>query len=111
MHIYIYIYIYIYISNILYITTCYLDLGGFQEKFSSFIQKQTPANSVVRHDWNFKWLISSDETKQKNCFLAANPPDELVQTGIKSTSCPVKYTAGSFMLWAYVSAGGPGHLV
>jgi len=27
-------------------TTC---LGGFQEKFTSLIQKQTPANSVVRH--------------------------------------------------------------
>ncbi len=39
-------------SNIPYITTC--CLGGFQEKFSSFIQKQTPANSVIRHDWNFK---------------------------------------------------------
>ncbi len=24
-------------------------------KFSSLIQKQTPAYSVVRHDWNFKW--------------------------------------------------------
>jgi len=24
-------------------------LGGFQEKFTSLIQKQTPANSVVRH--------------------------------------------------------------
>ncbi len=39
---------YIYISNIPYITTC--CSGGFQGKFSSLIQKQTPANSVVRHD-------------------------------------------------------------
>jgi len=23
----------------------------------------------------------------------------------------VKYTAGSYMLWAYLYAGGPGHLV
>ncbi len=31
-------------SNIPYITTC--CLGGFQEKLSSLIQRQTPANSV-----------------------------------------------------------------
>ncbi len=62
-------------SNIPYITTC--CSGGFQEKLSSLIQKQTPANSVVRHDWNFKWhwLLWSDETEKKS-FLAANPPDE-----------------------------------
>ncbi len=50
----------IYISNIPYITTC--CLGGFQEKFSWLIQKQTPAYSVIRHDWNFKrhWLLWSD---------------------------------------------------
>ncbi len=37
-------------------------LGGFQEKFSSLIQKQSPAYSVIRHDWNFKWdwLLWSD---------------------------------------------------
>ncbi len=51
-------------SNIPYITTC--CSGGFQEKFSSLIQKQTPANSVVRHDWNFKWLLLSEETNSTN---------------------------------------------
>ncbi len=47
-----------------YITTC--CSGGFQEKFSSLIQKQTPAYSVIRHDWNFKWdwLLWSDKTKK-----------------------------------------------
>ncbi len=40
------------LSNSPYITTC--CLGGFQEKFSLLIQKQTPAYSVVRHDWNSK---------------------------------------------------------
>ncbi len=62
-------------SNIPCITTC--CSGGLQGKFSSLIQKQTPANSVVRHDWNFKWhwLLWSDETEKKS-FLAANPPDE-----------------------------------
>ncbi len=42
---------------------------GFEKnskKFSSLIQKQSPAYSVVRHDWNFKWdwLLWSDEAKQ-----------------------------------------------
>ncbi len=37
-------------------------LGGFHEKFYLLIQIQTPAYSVVRHDWNFKWywLLWSD---------------------------------------------------
>ncbi len=62
------------LSNSTYITTC--CLGGFQEKLSSLIQKQTPAYSVIRHDWNFKWdwLLWSDETK-KNSFLVANTQD------------------------------------
>jgi len=53
-------------SNILYIPTC--CLGGFQEKCSSLIQKQTPAYSVVRHDWIFKLhrvLWSEDKAKEK----------------------------------------------
>ncbi len=38
---------------------------GFK-KVCSLIQNQTPAYSVIRHDWNFKWdwLIRSGETKQ-----------------------------------------------
>ncbi len=39
--------------NSTYISTC--CLGGFQEKLSKLIQKQTPVYSVIRHDWNFKW--------------------------------------------------------
>ncbi len=36
----------------------------------------------------------------------------LVKTGIKKyPMSTVKYTAGSLMLWACFSAGGPGHLV
>ncbi len=41
------------VSNSTYIPTC--CLGGFQEKLSYLIQKQTSAYSVVRHDWNFEW--------------------------------------------------------
>ncbi len=59
--------------------------------------KTTPANSVVRHDWNFKWhwLLWLDET-EKNSFLAATHQMSLVQTGIKKyPMSTVKYTAGS----------------
>ncbi len=101
----------IYTSNIPYITTC--CSGGFQEKLSSLIQKQTPANSVVRHDWNFKWhwLLLSDET-EKRAFWQQTHQMSLVQTGIKKyPMTTVKYTAGSLMLWACFSAGGPGYLV
>jgi len=51
------------LANNLYITTCYL--GGFQEKSSSLLQKQTPAYSGVRHDWIFKRdrILWSDKMK------------------------------------------------
>ncbi len=36
----------------------------------------------------------------------------LVHIGLeKYPMCIMKYTAVSLMLWAYISAGGPGHLV
>ncbi len=75
--------------------------------------KTTPANSVVRHDWNFKWhwLLLSDETG-KRAFWQQTHQMSLVQTGIKKyPMSTVKYTAGSLMLWACFSAGGPEHLV
>ncbi len=50
--------------------------------------------------------------KQKNSFLAANPPDEFsTNRDKKHLMSTVKYTGGSLMLRAYISAGGPGHLV
>ncbi len=84
------------LSNSPYIATC--CSGGFQEKFSSLIQKQSPAYSDIRHDWNFKWdwLLWSDETK-KLAFSSKH-------------SRWVWYTM-LLMLWAYISVGGPGHLV
>ncbi len=83
---------------------------GFKEN-SPHSSKNKPAYSVVRHDWNFKWdwFIWSHETK--NLFLVANPPDEFSTNRDKKYHMPtVKYTAGSLMLWACFSAGGPGHL-
>ncbi len=47
------------LSNSTSIAMC--CLGGFQDKKeksrkeNAFIQKQSPAYSVVRHDWDFKW--------------------------------------------------------
>jgi len=72
-----------------------------QEKFSLLIQKQTPAYSVVRHDWKFKrdWILWPDETK-KESFLAANPPDGFgAKWDEKYHTPPVQYTGGSLMLW------------
>ncbi len=83
---------------------------GFKKKNYWLIQKQTPAYSVIRHDWNVKyhWLLWSDETKKS--FLPANPPDGLIANRDKKyPMTTVKYTAGSLMFWACFSARGPGH--
>ncbi len=46
-------------------------------------------------------------------FLAANTQDGCgAHRDIKKyPMCTMKYTAVFLMLWAYISAGGPGHLV
>ncbi len=50
--------------------------------------------------------------KSFSFFLAANPPDEFsTNRDKKYPMSTVKYTAGSLMLWACFSAGGPEHLV
>jgi len=52
--------------------------GGGDSPQSS--KKKTPAYSVVRHNWNFKWdwLLWSDETKEQQTLNMG-----LVNTGIK----------------------------
>jgi len=62
--------------------------------------KQTPAYSVIRHDWNFKcyWLLWSDETKTK-LFFAAHTQDGFGERRDKKyPMCTMKYTALFFML-------------
>jgi len=79
--------------------------GVFQKQSSALIQKQTPAYSVVRHDWNFKQdlLLRSDETKR--AFWQQTPYVFGANRDKKNYPMPtVKYNAGSFMLWAYFSA-------
>ncbi len=86
--------------------------AGHQRLHRDFWSKLM-TNSVVRHDWNFKWhwLLWSDET-EKRAFWQQTHQMSLVQTGIKKyPMSTVKYTAGSLMLWACFSAGGPGHLL
>ncbi len=52
------------------------------------------------------------QMKLKTSFLTANTQDGFGATGIKKyPMCKMKYTAVFFMLWAYISAGGPEHLV
>ncbi len=63
------------------------------------LELQMALASIVRWNW-------------KNSFLAATPPDEFsTNRDKKSPMSTVKYTAGSLMLWACFSAGGPEHLV
>ncbi len=48
---------------------------------------------------------------KKNSFLAANTQDGFGEHREKMyPMCSMKYTAVFEMLWAYISAGGPGHL-
>ncbi len=50
--------------------------------------------------------------KLKMSFLAANTQDGFGEHREKKyPMCTMKYTAVFLMLWAYISAGGPGHLV
>ncbi len=52
------------------------------------------------------------QMKQRNSFLAANTQDGFGEHRDKKyPMCTIKYTAVFFMLWAYISAGGPGHIV
>ncbi len=45
-------------------------------------------------------------------FVAANTQDGFGEHRDKKyPMCTMKYTAVFLMLWAYISAGGPGHLV
>ncbi len=49
---------------------------------------------------------------KKNSFKAANTQDGFGEHRDKKyPMCTMKYTAEFLMLWAYISAGGPGHLV
>ncbi len=63
------------------------------------LELQMALASIVRWNW-------------KNSFWQQPHQMSLVQTGIKKyPMSTVKYTAGSLMLWACFSAGGPEHLV
>ncbi len=56
--------------------------------------------------------IFSEQMKQKKCFLAANTQDRFGEKRVKKYPLStMMYTAVILMLWAYISAGGPGHLV
>ncbi len=87
---------------------------GFKKNYPSSSKNKLKAYSVIIHDWNFKWdwLLWSDETNKQKSFLAANTQDGFGEHRDKKyPMCPMKYTAVFLMLWAYISAGGPGHLV
>ncbi len=67
--------------------------------YQTRLELQMALASIVRWNW-------------KIAFCQQPHQMSLVQTGIKKyPMSTVKYTAGSLMLWACFSAGGPGHLV
>ncbi len=67
------------------------------------LELQMGLASMVR--WNKK-------NENKKIFLAAKTQDGFGEHRDKKYStCTMKYTAVFLMLWAYISAGGPGHLV
>ncbi len=97
-------------SNIPYITTCCSE--GFK--------KNSPSSSKnkIQHIQLSDTTGTSNGTgfyvrlNWKKSFLAANPPDRFSTNRDKKYPMPtVTYTAGSLMLWACFSAGGPGYLV
>ncbi len=57
-------------------------------------------------------LASMDGWNKKNSFLAAKTQDGFGEhMDRKYTMCTIKYTAVCLMLWAYISARGPGNIV
>ncbi len=65
--------------------------------YQTWLELQMGLASMVR--WN-----------QKTSFLAANTQDGFGEhKDQKYPMCTMKYTAVFLMLWAYISAGGPGH--
>ncbi len=68
--------------------------------YQTQLELQMGLASMVR--WN----------KQKNELLAANTQDVFGEHMDKEfPMCTIKYTAVFVMLWAYISARGPGYLV
>ncbi len=59
---------------------------GFQEKWSLLIPNETPANSVIRNDWNIKWdWLQWSDHETKKC--SKHSRWVWCTQGQKSTSC------------------------
>ncbi len=104
--------IYLKLSNSTYITTC--CLGGFQEKKSPSSYKnklQDIQLSDTTGSSNGTGFYGQMKLKTL-AFYQQTLKMGLVNTGIKKyLMCTIKYTAVFLMLWVYISAWGPGHLV
>ncbi len=87
----------------------------FREKLSYY---PSSSKNNLQHIQLSDMTGTSNETdfygqmKLKHEFLAADTQDVFGEhKDIKYPMCKIKYTAVFVMLWAYISAGGPGHLV
>ncbi len=65
---------------------------GFKKNSPRSSKKQTPASSVIRHDWNVNGTGFYGQMKQKMSFLAANTQDGFVaHRDKKYPMCTMKY--------------------
>ncbi len=98
------------LSNSSYITIC--CLGGFKNYLSSSRNKlqhiQLSDTTGTSNGTGFY-----GQMKLKNVFFfTENTQDGFSEHRDKKyPMCTIKYTAVFLMTWAYISAGGPGHLV
>ncbi len=78
---------------------------GLEKKYS-LIQKQTPAYSVIRHDWNFKWDWLYGQVKLKTIrFLAANTQDGFGEhINKKYPMCCISDVVGLYFCWRSCSS-------
>ncbi len=101
------------LSNSTYCTSPHVVCEGFKKNDPS------PSKNKLQHIQLSDMTGTSNGTgfygqmKQKTyCFLAANTQDGFGEHRDKKYPMfTMKYTAVFFMLWAYISAGGPEHLV
>ncbi len=82
LYIYIYIYIYTYTHTLYY-----------RVIIQSWSELLAPLVNMIKGD-----------SENKPALL-------IILIFYKNTQCTMKYTAVFLMLWVYISAGGPGHLV
>ncbi len=85
---------------------------GFNKKYPSSSKNKLQYIQLSDTTATSNGTVFYGQMKKKKSFLAANTQDEFGEHRDKKyPMCTMKYTAVFLMLWAYISAGGPGYLV